>query len=49
MALTKLVITVAAQYDIWPHGSTYPKNAVKIVKNKIVTPIDQVSMCLNDL
>ncbi len=25
------VITVAPQNDIWPHGSTYPKNAVAIV------------------
>lgn len=30
MALTRLVITVAAQNLICPHGSTYPRNAVKI-------------------
>jgi len=26
----RLVITVAAQYDICPQGKTYPKNAVPI-------------------
>jgi len=35
----KLVITVAPQKLIWPQGRTYPKNAVPIVKNKILHPI----------
>lgn len=29
-AVSRLVITVAAQNDICPHGSTYPKKAVAI-------------------
>jgi hypothetical protein len=32
------VITVAPQNDIWPHGRTYPKNAVAITANKMITP-----------
>jgi len=32
------VITVAPQKDICPHGSTYPRNAVAIVSNKINIP-----------
>ena len=42
MAENKLVITVAPQKDIWPHGKTYPKNAVAITNNKITTPTIQV-------
>lgn len=38
IADNKLVITVAAQNDIWPHGKTYPKNAVTIDNNKIKIP-----------
>lgn len=38
----KLVITVAPQNDICPHGKTYPKKAVAILTNKIVTPTIQV-------
>lgn len=30
IAEIKLVITVAPQNDIWPHGKIYPKNAVAI-------------------
>ena len=37
-AVKKFVITVAAQKDIWPHTSTYPKNAVAIINNNITTP-----------
>lgn len=33
---TRLVITVAPQNDIWPHGSTYPINAVAIEIKKIL-------------
>jgi len=36
-----LVITVAAQKDICPQGNTYPKKAVAIDNNKIVTPLNQ--------
>lgn len=32
------VITVAPQKDICPHGNTYPKNAVAIVINMMITP-----------
>jgi hypothetical protein len=43
-AENKLVITVAPQKLIWPHGKTYPMNAVAIVTMKIITPIFQVSV-----
>ena len=45
MALNRLVITVAPQNDICPQGKTYPKNAVAINKNKIVTPLIQTWVC----
>jgi len=32
------VITVAPQNDICPHGRTYPRKAVAIKANKIITP-----------
>lgn len=32
------VITVAPQNDICPHGKTYPKKAVAITVNMIITP-----------
>lgn len=38
----RLVITVAPQKDIWPQGNTYPKNAVAITINRIITPTFQV-------
>lgn len=38
-----LVITVAAQNLIWPHGRTYPRKAVAIEQIKMITPIFQVS------
>jgi len=38
IADTKFVITEAPQKDIWPHGSTYPRKAVAIIKNKIMIP-----------
>lgn len=38
----RLVITVAPQNDICPHGSTYPTKAVPIVTNISVTPTVQV-------
>jgi hypothetical protein len=44
----RFVITVAPQKDIWPHGSTYPTNAVPITANKINTPIFQVSWKKNE-
>lgn len=34
----KLVITVAPQNDICPHGNTYPKNAVAMKIKKIPNP-----------
>lgn len=45
---TKLVITVAPQKDICPHGSTYPKKAVAIEIKKILTPIIHVWVSLNE-
>ena len=33
-----LVITVAPQKDICPHGRTYPINAAPIVAKRITTP-----------
>jgi hypothetical protein len=39
IAEIRFVITIAPQKDIWPHGRTYPRNAVAIDKNKIETPI----------
>ena len=44
IAEARLVITVAPQKDICPHGSTYPKKAVPISKSKITTPTLQVSL-----
>lgn len=41
ITVIKLVITVAAQKLICPHGKTYPKNAVAINKIYIVTPVNQ--------
>lgn len=38
IADNRLVITVAPQKDICPHGSTYPRKAVAITRNRIVTP-----------
>jgi hypothetical protein len=43
---SRLVITVAPQKDICPHGNTYPRKAVAIVAKKINTPIDQVWVSL---
>jgi len=44
----KFVITVAAQNDICPHGSTYPIKAVAI-RNKIIKiPMFQVIFNLNE-
>jgi phage terminase large subunit-like protein len=36
----ELVVTVAAQKLIWPHGETYPRNAVPIGNKYIVTPVN---------
>jgi len=44
MAENKLVITVAPQKDICPHGSTYPKKAAAITANKISTPTVHTSL-----
>lgn len=45
----KLVITVAPHKDICPHGNTYPKNAVAIVKNNKITPTFHVIISLWEL
>lgn len=44
----RLVITVAPQNDICPQGSTYPRKAVAMVRNRIITPTDQVCIYKND-
>lgn len=44
MAVNRLVITVAAQNDICPHGRTYPKKAVAISIISKVVPDSQVSL-----
>ena len=46
MTVIRLVITVRAQKDMRPHGSTYPKKAVPIIKSH--TPRDgwQYDSCL---
>jgi len=48
IADNRLVITVAPQKDICPHGRTYPMKAVAITTNKMITPIFQVSWNLYD-
>ena len=48
IAENRLVITVAPQNLICPHGSRYPMNAVAIDKIKIVTPIFHVSSFFED-
>jgi len=40
-----LVITVAAQKLICPHGSTYPINALIIVKIDILSPVLHTILC----
>lgn len=42
IAENKLVITVAPQKDIWPHGKTYPKKAVAIRIKIIIIPVIHV-------
>lgn len=42
IAESMLVITVAPQNDICPHGSTYPRNAVIMVRMSIIIPVTQV-------
>lgn len=46
---SKLVMTVAPQNDICPHGRTYPKNAVAIRANKRATPEIQALALRNEL
>lgn len=46
IAENRLVITVAPQNLICPQGSTYPMNAVAIVKINKITPMFHVSMKL---
>jgi hypothetical protein len=48
IAENRLVITVAPQNLICPQGSTYPINAVAIVRINKITPIFHVSVSLND-
>jgi hypothetical protein len=49
IADSKLVITVAPQYDICPHGKTYPRNAVNIEIRKIMIPDVQVRFSRKEL
>lgn len=45
----KLVITVAPQKDIWPHGNTYPRKAVAIRIKIILVPVYQVWIILYEV
>lgn len=45
---SRLVITVAPQNDICPHGNTYPRNPVAIVMIRRRTPTDHVCVNLYD-
>ena len=49
IAERRLVMTVAPQNDICPHGRTYPVNAVAIVANRRPTLIFHVSRKVYDL
>ena len=40
---------MAPQYDICPHGNTYPKKAVIIEIKKIITPVIHVILRMKDL
>lgn len=46
IAENKFVITVAPHNDICPHGRTYPKNAVAMVRINNTIPTDQVIIIL---
>lgn len=49
MAEKMLVITVAPQNDICPHGSTYPKNAAAMVMTIRMIPEDHtIGLLLGD-
>lgn len=48
IAERRLVMTVAPQKDICPHGKTYPMNAVAIVANRRITPTFHVSRKVYD-
>jgi hypothetical protein len=48
IAERRLVMTVAPQNDICPHGRTYPKKAVPIKINNIMIPVDHVSFFLKE-
>jgi hypothetical protein len=48
IAENRLVITVAPQNLICPHGRTYPINAVAIVSKNKITPRFHVSRNEND-
>ena len=48
IAERRLVMTVAPQNDICPHGSTYPINAVAITANSRITPMFHVSRKVYD-
>jgi hypothetical protein len=43
IAENKLVITVAPQNDIWPHGRTYPRKAAAMVITISPIPVDQTA------
>lgn len=44
IAENRLVMTVAPQKDICPHGKTYPTKAVAIRVKRRMTPVFQVSL-----
>ncbi|KRZ13120.1 hypothetical protein T4C_9977, partial [Trichinella pseudospiralis] len=44
----KDVMTVAAQKLIFPHGITYPIKATRIVKNRMILPVNHLPDNIND-
>jgi hypothetical protein len=44
IAESRLVITVAPQNDICPHGRTYPMKAIAMTVNSKIIPMFRVSM-----
>lgn len=43
IAVIILVITVAPQKLIWPHGNVYPKNATPDININKITPVDHTA------
>lgn len=44
----RLVITVAPQNDICPHGRTYPRKAVAMSASRSIVPVYHVFLSIKD-